>query len=121
MMASADGLGDLVADPPDGLLWIEDAMRRAVDESAPTSGERPWPTRTTSPTPTRSGPVATPDGCGKLASVVTPSVVQPVLGPDSGFVPGPVAGAVRTGLDTMIGLVPRGVRRDHFRPHRLVR
>jgi hypothetical protein len=43
----------------------------------------------------------------RLAAAVTPSFVRPALGL-LGAVPGPVAGAVRTGLDRLIGLVPRG-------------
>ncbi|PRC48352.1 NAD-dependent epimerase, partial [Mycobacterium sp. ITM-2017-0098] len=42
----------------------------------------------------------------KLAGVVTPPFVRPVLGL-IGFVPRPVAAAVRTGLDHVIGMVPR--------------
>jgi hypothetical protein len=43
-----------------------------------------------------------------LASMVTPSVAHPALGL-LGAVPGPVAGWLRTGLDTMIGLAPKGM------------
>ena len=37
---------------------------------------------------------------------VTPSVVHPVLGLID-EIPGPVAAAVRTGVDTVLGLVPK--------------
>ena len=37
---------------------------------------------------------------------MTPSIARPALGL-LGAVPGPVAGAVRTGLDTLIGFVPK--------------
>ena len=42
----------------------------------------------------------------QLARVVTPSIAHPALGL-IGVVPGPVAGAVRTGLDTLIDFVPK--------------
>jgi hypothetical protein len=42
----------------------------------------------------------------KLASSITPSFARPALAL-LGVVPGPVAAAVRTGLDTAIGLVPK--------------
>jgi hypothetical protein len=41
-----------------------------------------------------------------LASAITPAFARPVLGLLD-VVPGPVAAAVRTGLDTAIGLVPK--------------
>ena len=43
----------------------------------------------------------------RLATMVTPSAARPVLGLVDAL-PGPVAAALRTGLDTLIGLVPRG-------------
>ncbi len=106
MMASEDGLRDFVADPQGGLLWVADAMRRAVesphrlpvnalaDEHHLADTDPQW-----------AGGDAS--RLRQLASAVTPSHVWPVLGL-IGFVPGPVAGAVRTGLDTVIGLVPKG-------------
>ena len=42
----------------------------------------------------------------RLACAVTPSVVHPVLGLID-EIPGPVAAAVRTGVDTVLGLVPK--------------
>ena len=106
MMASQDGLADLVADPSGGLLWVEDAMRRAV--------ESPHRRPVNALADEHHLADTDPQWAGgdarrlrQLASVVTPSVVQPVLGL-LGIVPGPVAGVVRTGLDTMIGLVPKG-------------
>jgi hypothetical protein len=44
----------------------------------------------------------------KLAEMVTPSVTHPALGL-LGAVPGPLAGWWRTGLDTLIGLAPKGL------------
>lgn len=105
MMASEDGLADFVADPPDGLLWVEDAMRRAVDSP----NRRPVNDladehHLADTDPQWAGGDAS--RIRQLASVVTPSAARPVLRL-IGIVPGPVAGAVRTGLDTVIGLVPK--------------
>ncbi|MCB0950330.1 MAG: NAD-dependent epimerase, partial [Mycobacterium sp.] len=105
MMASADGLADLVAEPPGGLLGVDEALRRAVgsphrrpvnalaDEHHLADTDPQW----------AGGDVSR---IRQLASTVTPSVVRPALRL-IGIVPGPVAGAVRTGLDMMIGLVPK--------------
>ena len=43
----------------------------------------------------------------QLARSITPPFARPIWGL-LGMVPGPVAGAVRTGLDALIGLVPKG-------------
>lgn len=106
MMATQDGLGGLVPDPPDGLTSIEDAMRAAV-----TSPSRRPVDQLADPHHLAD---TDPDWAGgdalrlrQLACTVTPHVVQPVLGL-IGLVPGPVAAAVRTGLDHVIGLVPKG-------------
>jgi uncharacterized protein YbjT (DUF2867 family) len=105
MMASADSLADLVAEPPGGLLTVEEAMRRALasphrrpvnalaDEHHLADTDPQW----------AGGDAAR---IRQLASMVTPSAVRPVLCL-IGNVPGPVAGAVRTGLDTVLGLVPK--------------
>jgi hypothetical protein len=42
----------------------------------------------------------------QLARAVTPSIARPALGLLE-LVPGPVAAALRTGLDTLINLVPK--------------
>ena len=42
----------------------------------------------------------------QLASAVTPPLVHPMLGLLA-FVPRPFAAAVRTGLDTVLGMVPK--------------
>lgn len=106
MMASKGGLGDHVAEPPGGLLGVADAMRRAVsspkrcpvnalaDEHHLADTDPQWAGGDTR-------------RLRYLASTVTPSAVRPVLRL-IGIVPGPVAGAVRTGLDTVIGIVPKG-------------
>lgn len=103
MNATHAGLRDLVPEPPD--VGIEDAMRRAL-------------------TTTRALPVneltdvhhladTDPQWAGgdvrrirRIAAALTPGFARPALGL-LGIVPRPVAGAVRTGLDHVIGLVPK--------------
>ena len=110
MIALQDGLRALVPDPPDGLVGTEDAIRRAV-----TSPPRRPVDKLGDPHHLAD---TDPDWAGGdtlrlklLASVVTPPVAWPVLGL-LGFVPRPVAAAVRTGLDHVvgvIGLVPKRI------------
>lgn len=106
MMAVADDLAGLVAEPPGGPLGVEDAVRRAVaspqrrpvnalaDEHHLADTDPEW-----------AGGDAS--RIQQLASTVTPSAMRRVLRL-IGIVPGPVAGAVRASLDTVIGLVPKG-------------
>ena len=105
MMASEARLRDLVPDPPGGLLGIDDAISRAL------SSDRPRPVNAladphhladTDP-PWAGGDTAR---IQQLARAVTPSIARPVLGL-LGLVPGPVAAALRTGLDTLINLAPK--------------
>jgi uncharacterized protein YbjT (DUF2867 family) len=105
MMASANGLGAFVPEPPDGLVSVADAMRRAV-ASPPRRpvNELGDPHHLADTDPEWAGGDTL--RLQKLAGVVTPPFVRPVLGL-IGFVPGPVAAAVRTGLDHVIGMVPR--------------
>jgi hypothetical protein len=105
MMASGNGLRDLVPDPPDGLVGIDEAITRALESRKP----RPVdslvdPHHLADTDPTWAG--GDTFRIRQLASIITPPFVRPVLGL-LGAVPGPVAAAVRTGLDTAIGLVPR--------------
>ncbi|MDT5015678.1 MAG: hypothetical protein QOD39_1838 [Mycobacterium sp.] len=104
MMAAENGLRDVVPDPPGGLVGIDDAISRALASR-------------------RRGPVdaladphhladTDPAWAGgdtlriqQLARSITPPFARPLWGL-LGVVPGPVAAAVRTGLDTLIGLVP---------------
>lgn len=107
MTASNDGLRGLVPDPPNGPVGIEDAIMLSL------AGHRRLPVdRLADPHHLAD---TDPDWAGgdvtrirNLASMVTPSVAQPALGLLCA-VPGPVAGWVRTGLDTLIGLAPRGM------------
>jgi uncharacterized protein YbjT (DUF2867 family) len=106
MTASNDGLTGMVPEPPGGPVGIEDAIRLSL------SGHRRLPVdRLADPHHLAD---TDPDWAGgditrirSLASMVTPSVAHPALGLLCA-VPGPVAGWVRTGLDTVIGLAPKG-------------
>jgi uncharacterized protein YbjT (DUF2867 family) len=105
MMASTNSLGDLVPEPPDGPVSVEDAMRRAIT-SPPRRpvDELGDPHHLADTDPDWAGGDAL--RLQKLAGIVTPPFIKPVLGL-IGFVPGPVAAAVRDGLDHVIGLVPK--------------
>jgi uncharacterized protein YbjT (DUF2867 family) len=105
MMASEARLRDIVPDPPGGLLSIDDAISRAL------SSDRPRPVNQLAD-PHHLADTDPPWAGGdtmrirQLARAVTPSAVRPALGL-LGLVPGPVAAALRTGLDTVINLVPK--------------
>ena len=58
MMASENGLRDLVPDPPGGLVGIDDAIARAL-ASRRAVRSTSSPIRTISPTPTRIGRAGT--------------------------------------------------------------
>jgi uncharacterized protein YbjT (DUF2867 family) len=105
MMASADGLAGLVPDPPGGLIGVDDAITRAL------SSRRRRPVNALIDPHHLAD--TDPDWAGGdvrrirlLAAMITPSIARPALGL-IGAIPGPVAGALRTGLDALIGLVPR--------------
>jgi uncharacterized protein YbjT (DUF2867 family) len=104
MMASEARLRDLVPDPPGGLLGIDDSISRALssDRRRPVNAlADPHHLADTDP------PWAGGDALRiqQLARAVTPSIARPALGL-LGLVPGPVAGALRTGLDTLISFTP---------------
>lgn len=107
MIASETRLRELVPDPPGGLIGIEEAITRAL-----ASRRRRPVDELTDPHHLAD---TDPDWAGgdtlrlkQVAGAVTPSIVRPALGLIGG-VPGPVAGAVRTGLDTLLHLVPKVV------------
>jgi hypothetical protein len=109
MMASDDGLRALVPDPPGGLVGIDDAIALAL------SSRRPLPVNALADPhhladtdPVWAGGDAF--RIRRLAAMVTPSAARPMLGLVDAL-PGPVAAALRTGLDTLIGLVPGVGRR----------
>ena len=105
MIASASGLSAFVPDPPDGLVGVEDAIRRAVG-SAPRRpvNELLDPHHLADTDPGWAG--GDVSRLRQLASAVTPPLVHPMLGLLA-FVPRPFAAAVRTGLDTVLGMVPK--------------
>ncbi len=105
MMASEARLRDVVPDPPGGLLGIDTAISRAL------SSDRPRPVNALADPhhladtdPTWAGGDAV--RIQQLARAVTPSIARPALGLLE-LVPGPVAAALRTGLDTLINLAPK--------------
>jgi len=105
MLAAGAGLRHLVADPPGGLLPIADAIARAL------SSRRPKPVNAlTDPHHLADSDPAWAGGDAvrirRLASAVAPPIVRPSLGLLDA-VPGPVAGAVRTGLDMLIAMTPK--------------
>ncbi len=105
MMASDSGLRDLVPDPPGGLIGVDEAITRALAsrDSRPVD-QLADPHHLADTDPTWAGGDTL--RIRQLASSVTPSFVWPVFGL-LGVVPGPVSAAVRTGLDTLVGMVPK--------------
>jgi len=105
MRACGTGLRDLVPDPPGGLLPVEDAITRAL------SSRRPCPVNTLAdPHHLADSDPAWAGGDAlrlrQLAGMVTPSIARPGLALVD-VVPGPIAGALRTGLDLLINLTPK--------------
>jgi uncharacterized protein YbjT (DUF2867 family) len=105
MRARGRGLLDLVPDPPGGLLSIDDAISRAL------SNRRPRPVNALGdPHHLADSDPAWAGGdtlrLRRLAGIVTPAIALPGLGLVD-VVPGPIAGAIRTGLDVLIALTPK--------------
>jgi uncharacterized protein YbjT (DUF2867 family) len=105
MRASDTGLRELVADPPGGLLPTEEAINRSL------SNRRPRPVDQLADPHHLAD--SDPEWAGgdslrlrRLAAIVTPSIARPGLGLVD-VVPGPIAGALRTGLDILITLTPK--------------
>ena len=105
MMASEARLRDVVPDPPGGLLEIDQAISRALssDRRRPVN-ELADPHHLAATDPSWAGGDTV--RIQQLARAVTPSIARPALGL-LGLVPGPVAAALRTGLDTLINLAPK--------------
>ncbi|CAM4404576.1 short chain dehydrogenase [Mycobacterium basiliense] len=108
MRASASGLRDTVPAPPGGLLGVEDAMGLAL---AGQSTRPPLPVNAL--TDPHQLADTDPSWAGgdwlrirRLARPVLPPVARSALGLVN-TVPGPVAGALRTGLDILITLTPK--------------
>jgi uncharacterized protein YbjT (DUF2867 family) len=105
MRASGTGLRELVPDPPGGRLPTEEAITRSL------SNRRPRPVDQLADPHHLAD--SDPEWAGgdslrlrRLAAIVTPSIVRPGLGLVD-VVPGPIAGALRTGLDILITLTPK--------------
>ena len=105
MRASGTGLRELVPDPPGGLLPTEEAITRSL------SNRRPRPVdQLADPHHLADSDPGWAGGDSlrlrRLAAIVTPSIARPGLGLVD-VVPGPIAGALRTGLDILITLAPK--------------
>jgi uncharacterized protein YbjT (DUF2867 family) len=105
MRASGTGLRELVPDPPGGPLPTEEAITRSL------SNRRPQPVdQLADPHHLADSDPAWAGGDAlrlrRLACIVTPSVARSGLGLVDA-VPGPIAGAIRTGLDILITLTPK--------------
>lgn len=105
MMASEARLRDIVPDPPAGLVGLDEAISRSL------SSDRPRPVNDLADPHHLAD--TDPQWAGgdtvriqQLARAVTPSIARPALGL-LGLVPGPVAAALRTGLDALINLAPK--------------
>lgn len=108
MVASISDLRDRVPDPPGGLLGIDDAIALALTDRP---NRRPRPVNALAdPHHLANTDAAWAGGDARrirqLALRVTPSIARPTLGLLN-RVPGPVAGALRTGLDILIALTPK--------------
>jgi uncharacterized protein YbjT (DUF2867 family) len=105
MQASGTGLRDLIPDPPGGLLPVAEAITRAL------SSRRPRPVNALAdPHHLADSDPAWAGGDAlrlrRLAGIITPSIARPGLGVVD-IVPGPIAGALRTGIDLLITLTPK--------------
>ncbi|KUI30651.1 NAD-dependent epimerase [Mycobacterium sp. IS-1742] len=106
MTASKDGLRDLVDDPAGGLTGVDEAIRRSLSPQRPRPVNRLVDVHHLADTdPVWAG--GDNERITRLVRPVTPSIARPALGL-LGLVPGPVAAAMRTGLDTLVNLVPKG-------------
>ncbi|HEY6818327.1 MAG TPA: NAD(P)H-binding protein [Mycobacterium sp.] len=105
MRASGTGLRELVADPPGGLLPTEEAINRSLSNGRPRPVDQlADPHHLADSDPEWAGGDSL--RLRRLAAIVTPSIARPGLGLVD-VVPGPIAGALRTGLDILITLTPK--------------
>lgn len=108
MLTSASGLRDRVPDPPGGLLTADDAIALAL---ANRTNHRPLPVNALAdPHHLADTDPAWAGGDAlrirRLARAVTPPAARATLGLLN-IIPGPLAGALRTGLDILITLTPK--------------
>ena len=104
-MRASDGLRELVADPPGGLVAIDDAINRSLSNGrARPVNELKDPHHLADTDPVWAGGDA--HRIKQVARTITPPIARPALGLLN-VVPGPVAAALRTGLDSLINLVPK--------------
>jgi uncharacterized protein YbjT (DUF2867 family) len=107
MRASGSGLRDLVPDPPGGLVGVEEAITRSLEGQSghpPPVNALADPHHLADTDPVWAGGDAL--RIRRLARAVTPSIARPTLGLVK-MVPGPLAGALRTGLDLLVTLTPK--------------
>ncbi|OBG68207.1 NAD(P)H-binding protein [Mycobacterium sp. E735] len=107
MTASETDLRDRVPDPPGGLLGVEDAIALALADQP----HRPSPVNALADPHhlANTDPVWAGGDARRIRHVarrLTPPVARPALGLVN-MVPGPLAGALRTGLDLLIALTPK--------------
>ncbi len=110
MLASGSGLRDRVPDPPGGLIATDDAIARAL---ADPSEHPPRPVNAlqdphhlADTDPAWAGGDAL--RIRRLARTITPPIARPTLRLVNS-VPGPLAGALRTGLDALLALTPKAL------------
>jgi uncharacterized protein YbjT (DUF2867 family) len=108
MVASVSGLRDRVPDPPGGLLAADDAIALALADQ---SNHPPLPVNALAdPHHLADTDPAWAGGDAlrirRLARAVTPPIARPTLRLVN-IVPGPLAGALRTGLDILLTLKVR--------------
>jgi uncharacterized protein YbjT (DUF2867 family) len=108
MVASVSGLRDRVPDPPGGLLSADDAIALALNGQ---TNRRPLPVNAlddphhlADTDPAWAGGDAL--RIRRLARAVTPPAARPTLRLLN-IIPGPLAGALRTGLDILVTLTPK--------------
>jgi uncharacterized protein YbjT (DUF2867 family) len=105
MTAAEQRLREFVPDPPGGLTSIDDAIVRALARHRPRPVDAladPHHLAITDPAWAGGDAVR----IYRLARSVTPPIARPALGLVDA-VPGPVAAALRIGLDTLVNLTPK--------------
>ena len=107
MRASGSGLRDIVPDPPGGLLGVAEAITRSLEGQSghpPPVNALADPHHLADTDPVWAGGDAL--RIRRLARAVTPPIARPTLGLVN-MVPGPLAAALRTGLDLLVTLTPK--------------